>query len=701
MRLPGHPIMKGASYKNPAQADYPRLPQYAPVFDERMHHLHGGIMPATTLSESILVNRGLAARSILYGAAEASATAGDAATGDVVASFKRLAGDAANNGAAQELAAIFARFDSPLEIATFCINAKYAEMGGAEGVLGTPVSAIAATAGTEGYAREFRLGVICWHPQVGAHGLHGPVCARWDELGGARGFLGFPDTDVMTGNDIRAEGAFAHFQGGSIYWAPLPMINQAELGLARGAARAAISIGAATTGTGAAAAARGALAGAPGARATFDGPVVAMDGIEAEALVIGSVRIRGSSAGAFEVHGAIREKYLALGAEASILGYPRGDESATPDGRGRFNHFQGGAVYWTQDTGAHEVHGLVRDLWASGGAERNPQLGYPLSDEFIPDARVGHRRPEVRKKPLIAVPAGVIKLPAEAAAAGFPASVVNVARATPGVAVMASPATSILAHGAAAGILARETVLPVDLASSPASTPAAERSVNRFADFESGVLFWFRGSTKAIPLAPLTQTSDGTSLSFSGGDIAAIAAARIGRAAFEQPNAQLTSVTFAGTTGYTHDGAQVHNRRHRVQLILLGTETQSFGFISSSVPVPVTATVELQVEVWFDPSRRQIALTPAGWTLIQSSSGTYGAAIADGLHARLDPLMWSSYELLTLPDTDAGAPIAVLSVKTLANGAVAVFVEPQPSLVLTNISAVALPPAIFNLAAPT
>jgi hypothetical protein len=727
--FPAVPILKGSSNKS-RQSGLPRLSGYETAVDERMHHLHGEIMPATTFSESILVNRGLAARSILDGAAEASATAGDAATADIVVSFKKLASEAAE----PNLVAIFATFNSPLEIATFCINAKYTEMGGSEGVLGTPVSVVAATAGTEGYGREFRNGVICWHPQVGAHALHGPVCVRWDELGGPRGFLGFPDTDIVPGNDIRAEGVFAHFQGGSIYWAPLPLINQAGLGLANGAVRAAINAGpAAASGNGAAAitaasastaavAARGLIDGAPGGRPAFDG-AAAVTGSDTEVLVVGSVRIRGSSAGAFEVHGAIREKYLALGAEASILGYPRGDESGTPDGRGRFNQFQGGAIYWTPDTGAHEVHGLVRELWASGGAERNPQLGYPLSDEFIPDARVGHRRPEVSKKPILALPADVIKLPAEAAAAGFPASVVNVAPAAPRSAVAAAGALSGLAaaqavnrasqavvagagrpmldHGAAAGVLERETGALAVLALSPASTPAATRSVNRFADFESGVLFWLRGSTRAITLAPLARTSDGTTLSFSGADIAAIAAARVGRAAFEQPNAQMTSVTFAGTTGYTHDGAQVHNRRHRVQVILLGTETQSLGPISLSVPV--TATVELLVEVWFDPSRRQIALTPAGWTLIQASSGSYGAAIAAGLHARLDPLMWSSYELLTLPDTDAGAPIAVLSVKTLANGAVAVFVEPHPSLVLTNISAIAaaVPPGVLNLVSPT
>ena len=89
--------------------------------------------------------------------------------------------------------------------------------------------------------------------------------------------------------------------------------------------------------------------------------------------------------GAFEVHGLIREKYAALGWENSFLGFPATDETTTPDGLGRFNHFQGGSIYWTPETGAWEVHGAIRDRWAELGWERS-FLGYPVSDEFsLPD----------------------------------------------------------------------------------------------------------------------------------------------------------------------------------------------------------------------------------------------------------------------------------------------------------------------------
>ena len=56
------------------------------------------------------------------------------------------------------------------------------------------------------------------------------------------------------------------------------------------------------------------------------------------------------------------------------------DETVTPDGVGRYNHFQNGSIYWTAITGAHEVHGAIRDRWAALGWERS-MLGYPVSDE--------------------------------------------------------------------------------------------------------------------------------------------------------------------------------------------------------------------------------------------------------------------------------------------------------------------------------
>ncbi len=93
--------------------------------------------------------------------------------------------------------------------------------------------------------------------------------------------------------------------------------------------------------------------------------------------------------GAFSVRGAIRDHYNAFGGPAGFLGFPTTDESGTPDGVGRYNHFANdGSIYYTPNTGAQSVHGAIRDQWAAMGFERS-SLGYPTSDETPTPNRVG------------------------------------------------------------------------------------------------------------------------------------------------------------------------------------------------------------------------------------------------------------------------------------------------------------------------
>ena len=74
-------------------------------------------------------------------------------------------------------------------------------------------------------------------------------------------------------------------------------------------------------------------------------------------------------------------KYAQLGGAGGFLGAPTTPETTAPDGIGRFRHYVGGSIYWTPETGAHEVHGNIRDKWESLAWERG-KLGYPTSDEF-------------------------------------------------------------------------------------------------------------------------------------------------------------------------------------------------------------------------------------------------------------------------------------------------------------------------------
>ncbi|MEU7063115.1 FG-GAP-like repeat-containing protein [Streptomyces sp. NPDC046161] len=91
------------------------------------------------------------------------------------------------------------------------------------------------------------------------------------------------------------------------------------------------------------------------------------------------------SSGAWVVWGAIRAKWLAMGAEKGILGYPTSDEASTFDGTGRFSTFSSASggkagVFWSSDTGAWSVHGSIYGKYAALGGPAS-YLGYPVTDE--------------------------------------------------------------------------------------------------------------------------------------------------------------------------------------------------------------------------------------------------------------------------------------------------------------------------------
>ncbi|OKK21864.1 hypothetical protein AMK16_00930 [Streptomyces sp. CB00455] len=91
------------------------------------------------------------------------------------------------------------------------------------------------------------------------------------------------------------------------------------------------------------------------------------------------------SSGAWVVWGAIRAKWLGMGAEKGVMGYPTSDEATNFDGVGYHSTFSStaggkGGIYWSPETGAWSVHGSVYDKYASLGGPASP-LGYPITDE--------------------------------------------------------------------------------------------------------------------------------------------------------------------------------------------------------------------------------------------------------------------------------------------------------------------------------
>lgn len=199
------------------------------------------------------------------------------------------------------------------EEARAAMDQKHAELGGGPGAA---VSEVEST-GDGGFVRRHQHGALYWHAAAGCHHVYGAIHEKYLKLNGPKGLLGFPTTDETGVAD--GAGRFNRFQDGSISWHP--------------------------------------------------------------------------QIGAHEVHGDIYAKWASLGHEA--FGYPTTDESAG-DRDGRFNHFRafggGGSadksIYWTPATGAHEVHGDIRDKWAGLGWERG-YLGYPTSDEMQMDLPPG------------------------------------------------------------------------------------------------------------------------------------------------------------------------------------------------------------------------------------------------------------------------------------------------------------------------
>jgi|GEM_PF-6322575 len=90
--------------------------------------------------------------------------------------------------------------------------------------------------------------------------------------------------------------------------------------------------------------------------------------------------------GAKEVHGAIRDRYLVMGAELSYLGFPQTDElRVVSNGEEvRYSNFQGGSIRWTTNRGVFFIPSF------SPVTERH-QLGawlYMSGVGFTPNSRV-------------------------------------------------------------------------------------------------------------------------------------------------------------------------------------------------------------------------------------------------------------------------------------------------------------------------
>ena len=265
---------------------------------------------------------------------------------------------------------------------------RWSDLGGPGSYLGPQQTAEAGAPDGNGTWVQFQNGAIYNITGLGVRAVHGAIWQHYQAIGGPVSPLGYPlDDETGTPDRIGRFNQFAKLNSaaqiigyGSIYWTP-------QLGAwsVHGAIQRKWQ-------------SLGWEAGILGYPVTDEEGTP--DGIGrfnhfSKLNGAGQIVNNGSiywtpELGAWSIHGAIRDKWAALGWETSTVGYPVTDEEGTPDGIGRFNHFSklngagqvlyNGSIYWTPQLGAWSVYGAIRDKWASMGWERGP-LGYPTSDQ--------------------------------------------------------------------------------------------------------------------------------------------------------------------------------------------------------------------------------------------------------------------------------------------------------------------------------
>ena len=83
--------------------------------------------------------------------------------------------------------------------------------------------------------------------------------------------------------------------------------------------------------------------------------------------------------GAQIIRGAILQRWRATGGAVGGLGLPVTSDARTPEGAGYVVHFQGGSVYWSASTGAHDVRGAIAAKYRATGGPA--VLGFPVGDD--------------------------------------------------------------------------------------------------------------------------------------------------------------------------------------------------------------------------------------------------------------------------------------------------------------------------------
>jgi uncharacterized protein with LGFP repeats len=243
--------------------------------------------------------------------------------------------------------------------------ARWWQLGGIGGPLGYPTGDDAAVPG--GFTTTFAGGALFWSAGTGAHMLRGAILDRYVATGGSK-VLGFPTAD--DGPTSANNGAWAPVQGGAVYWSAATGAH-----VVRGALLARWWQ----------------LGGIGGPLGYPTGDDAAVPGGFTTAFAGGAL-FWSAGTGAHMLRGAILGRYATLGGSAT-MGFPVGDDGPTTTAGGAVATFTGGslsataatpggAIYWSPATGAHGVWGDIWHHWLAAGAQASP-YGYPVADQTV------------------------------------------------------------------------------------------------------------------------------------------------------------------------------------------------------------------------------------------------------------------------------------------------------------------------------
>jgi uncharacterized protein with LGFP repeats/GH25 family lysozyme M1 (1,4-beta-N-acetylmuramidase) len=241
---------------------------------------------------------------------------------------------------------------------TGAVRNEWSRMGFEKGALGYPIAAEKCGLPDNGCSQDFQNGSVTWTPARGAFSVLGSIFASWKSQNRETGVLAYP-TSVQTCGLVGG-GCYQNFQNGAIIWSP-----------------------------------------ATGAQASPAGPIRALwakTGYENGTLgyptsgVVCGLRNSGcyqnyqngaiiwspTTGAQVSPNGPIRTKWGAMGYENSELGYPTGPVVCGIRDGGCYQNFQGGAMLWSQSSGAQPSTGQIRARYAALGYETS-FLGYPIT----------------------------------------------------------------------------------------------------------------------------------------------------------------------------------------------------------------------------------------------------------------------------------------------------------------------------------